>query len=141
MINELAIHMSHCFGMIKLGIIYLLPKYFDYNPLNIIRGILFLNVMGKARSNHRVVPYRHGYVCLLVGRIARAKQQREACQNQSERHAKRHPHCLRNRTSVHTVCSLDSARQTRSHATTLLLQYTSRRRAFTQCTQGKPGLS
>ena len=36
MINELAIHMSHCFGMIKLGIIYLLPKYFDYNPLNII---------------------------------------------------------------------------------------------------------
>ena len=36
MIIELAIHMSRCFGMIKLGIIYLLPKYFDYNPLNII---------------------------------------------------------------------------------------------------------
>ena len=36
MINELAIHMPRCFGMIKLGIIYLLPKYFDYNPLNII---------------------------------------------------------------------------------------------------------
>ena len=36
MINELAIHMPRCFGMIKLGIIYLLPKYFDYNTLNII---------------------------------------------------------------------------------------------------------
>ena len=43
MINELAIHMPRCFGMIKLGIIYLLPKYFDYNPLNINRLSMILS--------------------------------------------------------------------------------------------------